>query len=139
MSRTREDGPARLTQPNFPSALCLRTVMEFDLNVLRDVFGDYESPQRSEDWERVKTTVAVGAEVTGKVLVRVKFGVFLDIGVGFPALIRVPDLKDADVKPYTSLDMYPAPGSNISGVVLWFDDGNRQVDLSQRAAPMLSC
>lgn len=106
--------------------------MNSDLSKLRESFGDYQSTQMDQKWEAVKTTLKHGVEVTGKVIARVPFGIFLDIGVGFPALIRVHDLKNADVRPYTSMEMYPTPGSNTTGTVIGFNDRNRQIDLTQR-------
>jgi len=106
--------------------------MIYDLNKLSESFGDYQSTVMNHKWEQVKMTLKQGMEVRGKVIARVPFGIFLDIDVGFPALIRVIDLKNADEKPYTSMEMHPLSGSNATGIVVGFNERNRQIDLTQR-------
>jgi ribosomal protein S1 len=95
-------------------------------------FGDYLAEGRKGDWERIKSQFSVGERVTGKVVARYPFGVFLDLGVGFPALILVPDFEGACERPYTSMDMYPAVGATVSGSLLLFEDRLRQIRLIQR-------
>jgi ribosomal protein S1 len=95
-------------------------------------FGDYLADARLVDWERIKSQFSAGERVNGKVVARYPFGVFLDIGVGFPALILVPDFEAAAERPYTSMDMYPAVGATVSGTLLLFEDRLRQIRLIQR-------
>jgi ribosomal protein S1 len=95
-------------------------------------FGDYLSDSRRGEWERLKSQLRGGERLTGKVVARLPFGVFVDVGVGFPALILVPDFEGAAARPYTSLDMYPAVGATVSGAILLIDDRHRQIRLVQR-------
>ncbi|MGE3407532.1 MAG: hypothetical protein AB7I37_12005 [Pirellulales bacterium] len=103
-----------------------------DLNEeLRACFGDYESDERSQAWQDIKSSLQVGSLVSGRVVARRAFGVFVDIGLGFPALILVVKLNDAEKAPYTSMEMYPAIGDTVEGRVCAFADHNRQIGLSQ--------
>lgn len=106
--------------------------MDSDLSQLPVVFDDYLSMQTQQEWEVAKTTLQCGVEVSGKVVARAPFGIFLDIGAGFPALIRVVDLRNADVTAYTSMEMYPAVGSQATGIIIGFNDRNRQIELTQQ-------
>jgi ribosomal protein S1 len=94
-------------------------------------FGSYLEPETETAWELVKTRLHAGSRVSGKVVARYIFGIFLDIGVGFPALLEIiqfnPPLKRRPVV----LEDYPAVGSTIIARVVAFSDRNRQVGLTQ--------
>ncbi len=98
---------------------------------LRACFGDYESEEKSQAWLDTKSSLQVGSLVSGKVVARRQFGVFVDIGLDFPALILVVKLRNADKTPYTSMEMYPAIGDTVEARVYAFADHNRQIGLSQ--------
>ena len=87
--------------------------------------------RKLQAWQDTKSSLQVGSLVSGKVVARRQFGVFVDIGHGFPALILVVKLKDADKTPYTLMDMYPAMGDTVEARVYAFVDHNRQIGLSQ--------
>jgi ribosomal protein S1 len=95
-------------------------------------FGNYLESEREADWELVKSRLHAGSRLSGKVVARYIFGIFLDIGVGFPALLEIiqfnPPLKRRPVV----LEDYPAVGSMIDARVVAFNDRNRQVGLTQR-------
>ncbi len=48
-------------------------------------FGNYLEPEKAADWELVKARLHARSPVSGKVVARYIFGIFLDIGVGFPS------------------------------------------------------
>jgi hypothetical protein len=102
---------------------------------LRQFFGDYLSEKNDEDWEGLKSVLRPGESVSGKVVARYRFGVFVDLCVGFPALLEVIQFERARVFRYTSLDTYPAVGSKVRATVVWFDDGERQIKLTQLPQP----
>jgi ribosomal protein S1 len=95
-------------------------------------FGNYLEPEKAADWELAKARLHAGSRVSGKVVARYIFGIFLDIGVDFPALLEIiqfnPPLKRRPVV----LEDYPAVGSMIDARVVAFNDRNRQVGLTQR-------
>ncbi len=86
------------------------------------------------DWERVKVRLSVGAEVTGEVVARAPFGAWLDIGIGFPALLEIIELTDLTHEAYRIGDWCPL-GSQVCAWVTGFKDDQRQVYLSQRRVP----
>jgi hypothetical protein len=101
-------------------------------NDLTSHFGDYLSDGRRDDWELLKSQIPVLGRVIGKVVARYPFGVFLDIGVGFPALLLVPDFEGAAESPYTSMDQYPALGATAAASLPLFVEDHRQMRLIQR-------
>jgi ribosomal protein S1 len=82
-------------------------------SVLDRLFTGYRSPERGAAWDVAKGRFAPGSEVEGIVVALFQFGVFVDINVGFPALILVTRLRDADRQPYTSMERFPAIGSAV--------------------------
>ena len=54
---------------------------------LRPFFGDYWRPERRTDWDAVSTRLRVGDELTGRVVAHFYYGVALDAGLGFPAIL----------------------------------------------------
>ena len=79
----------------------------------------------------MRTKVGVGESVRGRVIARRPFGVFMDIGVGFPALLEVIQFEDAHERRYRFED-YPAVGDMITARVVGVTDRNREVQLTQR-------
>lgn len=96
-----------------------------------DRFGDYLSPDKEKAWTATRSGLAIRSSVRGEVFARRRYGVFADIGVGFPALLQVTELKHADQRSY-DLDDYPAVGKTITARVVAFNDQNRQIVLTQR-------
>ena len=99
---------------------------------LAALFPRYEPPEMEANWNALKRRLPIGASVNGRVVHRESFGVFVDIGVGFPALILVVRLKNADMTPYTSMDMYPAVNAEVDGRIYVFDDDKHQVGVTQQ-------
>jgi ribosomal protein S1 len=99
--------------------------------VLDRLFTGYRSPERAAAWEVAKSRFASGSEVEGIVVAQFQFGVFVDINAGFPALILVTRLTDADRQPYTSMERYPAIGTAVQARVLRLACPQRQIGLTQ--------
>jgi ribosomal protein S1 len=99
---------------------------------LKERFGDYLSADRADDWETVKSRLVIGATVAGTVVARFPFGVFIDLGVGFPALLEVIQFERTGQRPFRNVDDYPAIGTTVSARLVEFNDRNRQVALTQR-------
>ncbi len=100
------------------------------MNDLEGPFGDYLSPDKGGEWAAARSRIGVGESVRGRVIARRPFGVFVDIGVGFPALLEVIQFEDARQRRYNDED-YPAVGDTITARVVAFNDRNRQVALTQ--------
>lgn len=56
---------------------------------VREVFGDHAAAERHDAWNSATATLTEGAMVEGRVVLVYHFGVFVDIGIGFPALLEV--------------------------------------------------
>ena len=93
-------------------------------------FGDHLSPAKAEEWAAVRSGLDVGESVRGRVIARRPFGVFVDIGVGFPALLEVIQFGGMRERRYNFKD-YPAIGDPITARVVTFTDHNREVHLTQ--------
>jgi len=84
----------------------------------------------SAAWDEVKAQFPIGTEITGEVENVVPFGVFVRLGGDGIGLLRVPDMAGDGPKRMTD---YPRVGQTVTATVIWHDDRNRQVTLSQRA------
>lgn len=93
-------------------------------------FGDYLSPAKADEWAAVQARLGAGVAVRGPVIARRPFGVFVDIGAGFPALLEVIQFEDARERRY-SFEDYPTVGETITARVVAFNDRNRQIGLTQ--------
>ena len=81
-------------------------------------------------WDGVKAQFPVGTQVTGVVEVVAPFGVFVRLEHDGIGLLRVPDMAGTGPKQMAD---YPQVGEAVTATVIWHDDRNRQVTLSQRA------
>jgi ribosomal protein S1 len=107
-------------------------------SVLDRLFTGYRSPEHAAAWEVAKGRFAPGLEVEGIVVAQFQFGVFVDINAGFPALILVTRLRDADRQPYTRTERFPAIGSAVKARVCVWACPQRQIGLTQlEREPML--
>jgi S1 RNA binding domain protein len=79
-------------------------------------------------WDEMKVRLPCGTPVKGSVIGVVRFGVFVDLGVGFDGLLRVPEMAGPGPK---TMDDYPRVGETVGARVLHHDDGNRQIVLIQ--------
>lgn len=94
-------------------------------------FGGYRGAAASGAWKKVTTTVALEARVSGVVVAQYPFGVFADIGVGFPALLLVTRFAKSGIEPIMR-DRSPKIGEPLHARVLGFADRERTIVLSQR-------
>jgi ribosomal protein S1 len=82
------------------------------------------------DWEQLKRTVSLGSLVKGRVIGQQPFGVFLDLGLGFPGLLLVPDY--VDVNKTRGCERHPEIGELVEARVFQFSESNRHIRLTQR-------
>jgi small subunit ribosomal protein S1 len=83
---------------------------------IRAHFPDWETPGALARWPEVRTRLRVGQAVRGTVIARAPFGVWLDIGVGFPALLLVPEMREAKLRRIPFED-YPPTGAQIEACI----------------------
>jgi len=94
---------------------------------LRSRFADYLSNERSSEWERIHRSVSLGAVVSGPVVFRPPFGVYLDVGLGYPALLLATRFSPQLDGPRD----LPAIGKVVAGSVIHYSDSSRQIVLQQ--------
>lgn len=90
---------------------------------LRPHFGEYYSKSKTNAWELLKGQRKIPDSVTGTVLTGYHYGVFVDVGCGFPCLLTKLHSADAE-------DDLTA-GATISAHIYDFDDNDHIVELSQ--------
>ena len=65
-------------------------------------FGDVTLPELLPAWNDLKLHLPVGSKVSGPVVLKAPFGVWLDLGVRFPAMLLIPDSRTASLTTTTS-------------------------------------
>lgn len=68
--------------------------MAWDNDILA-LFPDCGTDAAHARWPESRARLAVGQSIRGKVIARAPFGVWVDIGAGHPALLRVTEMIDA--------------------------------------------
>jgi ribosomal protein S1 len=108
------------------------------MNVEHDIGGALErhfpthrAAAREFEWQSVKNRMPVGSTVEGTVAFRAHFGAWIDLGVGFPALLEIIYITDLTPERYQADDWCPV-GARVRGTLFAFNDCNRQIGLRQR-------
>ena len=83
-------------------------------------------------WAVTRSRLQVGDLVSGTVETRVPFGIFLDLGIGFPGLIRRTDLDPAGGLVLD--EEFPEIGVTVEAVIVGLPEDAQQVILSRRLA-----
>jgi hypothetical protein len=89
---------------------------------------DPETAQRN--WDALKQRLKVGQLVRGTIVANAPFGAWLDIGVGFPALLLIPDIEGITAERYR-LGQWCPVGCEISAEVVRFNDSACTLRVSQ--------
>ncbi|MCY1022912.1 hypothetical protein [Pyxidicoccus sp. MSG2] len=87
--------------------------------------GRYWGRRHAPAWTDLKERLAAGKPVRGKVVLVRKYGRFIDLGVGFPAVLKTVD--DGRVQ-----RQMPELHTEVEALVLEFDDREREVVLTRR-------
>ncbi|QEL15884.1 hypothetical protein [Limnoglobus roseus] len=97
---------------------------------IRVHFPDWGTDAGQTRWPEVRSRLAVGQAVRGEVVCRAPFGVWLDIGSGWPTLLRVPEMAGARERPIR-FEEYPPLGTVVEACVLWLGE-RAEIILCQR-------
>src|ERR1700722_5745066 len=92
-------------------------------------FPDWESDAAAALWPTTKASLSVGQDVSGPVIARAPFGVWIDIGVGHPAVLLVPEMRRSPHQRIT-FDDYPLIGGTIAATIVALGD-RAEIALSQ--------
>lgn len=97
-------------------------------------FFKHDSPEAAAAWDALKQRLPVDSAVEGAVYAKANHGLWIDIRVGFPALLEIIYIEE-ELTPewYQSGEWFPV-GSNVRSSVLGYRDDARQVYLYQRKA-----
>lgn len=94
------------------------------------LFPGHRAPERTNAWKAVKLRFTRGESVTGTVVGKSPFGVWVDLGVGFPALLEIVAIADLTPEQYRAGDWCPVD-SEVTALVGGFRDHSRQIKLWQ--------
>ena len=92
---------------------------------MRSRFGAFWRAEDAGKWADAKARSADGETVTGVVVAKYYYGVFLDIGRGFPALLTKVYWDDA------TRTSDPGVGTELEAHVMRIDDKDRYIVLAQ--------
>ena len=84
-----------------------------------------------KSWEDFKNKYSIGSKVTGKIVHKAPFGVFLDIGEPFHALLEIIVMKNLDYDLYKSDQQFKV-GEVVEGEVTDFTESNKQMRIRQK-------
>lgn len=93
---------------------------------LRKHFGRFWARDRASEWKTLVEHLPAGQELAGKVVSQFYYGVFVDTGHGFPALLKIGDSKYGIHAPQAAVGCY------LSARVLSHDDRERFIELTQK-------
>lgn len=79
-------------------------------------FPQGDPAEQEMKWKAVKTKLAIGQSVTGTVVARAHFGVWLDLGVEFPALLLIVNIRDLTPEKYRNDQWCPLGDSVVATV-----------------------
>jgi ribosomal protein S1 len=97
---------------------------------IRARYPDWGTKAALARWPQVREKLRIGQRVRGRVIARAPFGVWLDIDAGHPALLLVPEMKDAKEHRIT-FDDYPSIGEVVEARIVALSDC-AEIALSQR-------
>mgnify|MGYP001108743861 CR=1 FL=1 len=96
---------------------------------IRGRFPDWGTDAALARWPEVRSRLSVGQTVRGEIVARAPFGVWVDIGAGHPALLRVPEMAGAGARPIR-FEEYPELGATVEARVISLGD-RAEIGLTQ--------
>lgn len=99
-----------------------------------DRFLKHDSPEASEAWHALKTRLPVDSLVEGTVFQKAHYGAWIDLEVGFPALLEIIYIEGLTPERYQAREWCPV-GSKVCAMVLGYRETVRQIYLWQRKPP----
>lgn len=111
-----------LVEANF--ALAIRGEVSERRRTLRPIFGEYWKPDRKTEWEQVVGSLKTGDSLTGQVVAHFDYGVVLDVGLGFPAILT-------KLRFHTPFAENPPIGAEVTARIDEICHANRELHLTQ--------
>jgi len=79
-------------------------------------FPKIDPAEKGLKWKLLKNQLAIGKSVTGTVVAKAHFGVWLDIGAEFPAFLLIVSIRDLTPEKYRSDEWCPLGDSVVATV-----------------------
>jgi hypothetical protein len=95
-----------------------------------DRMSEAELARNEAEWAALKLRLPTGQQATGVVIAKAPFDAWIDIGVGFPALLEIVCIAGMDPERYRADDWCPI-GSEVTAFVGSFNDRRHQIGLYQ--------
>ncbi len=98
------------------------------MSVLDDLdrhFPGHRSPEQAAAWEAAKARMPMGSRASGVVIARYPFGAFVDLGVGFPALLEIIFMDGLTPERYQADNWCPVGSSVTAFIGGHYDDGRQ--------------
>jgi ribosomal protein S1 len=81
-------------------------------------------------WDAVKKRLPLGTVMEGEVAEIVPYGVWVDLGIGFPGLLMATEAGlQPGQQPFECFEI----GQSLTSKVLWYNDERQQLTLTRRA------
>ena len=83
------------------------------------------------EWHKFKQKYPIGIEVEEKIIKKMPFGVFVDIGEKFLTLLEIIEMVGLNYDHYQSNQQFNV-GDRVKGTVGGFTDNNKQMRMTQK-------
>jgi hypothetical protein len=103
---------------------------------IRRHFPQWKTDTALQRWPQIRQGLAMGQAVSGTVIARAPFGVWLDIGVQQPALLLMVNMEEAKTR-RIPFDDYSAKGSILEARINALGDAG-EIGLTQHGPPSTS-
>ena len=101
---------------------------------MNDRFIKHHSPEAAEAWDALKQRLPVDSVVDGTVYAKRDYGAWIDLEIGFPALLEIIYIEGLTPERYQAGEWCPV-GSKVRAMVLGYREAGRQVYLWQHKPP----
>ena len=98
---------------------------------IRTAFPHWQTEVAASHWQSETESLKLGQQVSGLVVARAPFGVWVDIGVSFPALLLVPNMAEAQYRSVQFTD-YAPKGTLVSARINVLAGEKCEIGLTQR-------
>ncbi len=98
---------------------------------IKALFPDWGTDRFLLSWPSIRQHIMVGQTVRGEVVARAPFGVWIDIGIGHPGLLLVPEMAGARERSI-SFDEYPLIGTTVEARIICLGDRG-EISLTQHS------
>ncbi len=83
---------------------------------IKNIFPSWQTEKGINEFNSIKCKLEIKQSVKGKVIARAEFGVWVDIGVGYPALLLVVNFANSNAKAKDFIG-YPSIGDTVEAKI----------------------